>query len=545
MLGLLTTSLRAFGIKQGCSVMNNIERFSAHLTWAIAIVCGGLLGCDRDPILGMDAFAPVDTTRPRVILTVPADGAAGVATNTIITATFSEDMAPATINGTTFTVTGPGATVVNGAVTYVASSRTATFAPDATLAINTLFTATITTGATDLVGNQLGGNQAPLPAASNYVWTFTTGATTDATAPTVTLRNPANLATGVCLQQKVNATFSEPMDPATISTASFTLQVTGPPLGAVLGGTVSYDAPSQVATLDPTSDLLANTEYTATVTTGARDLAGNPLAADDVWTFTTGATACAPPTNPNILGTAEPFGVFGGSAGMTNTGIQTVISGDIGTIATGTSSVTGFHDALDVYTETPANIGAVNGKIYTCTSSTTGPTSTGPNAVSCNIATEARLDAEAAYLALQALPPGANPGQNLGSLTLAPGVYTAPGGDFLIEGGDLTLDAQGDPDAVWVFQMATSLTVGGPGAAFPQSIILAGGAQPGNIFWAVGSFATINAAGGGTMVGTIIAEDGIAFSTAGNTTIVTLEGRALSLGASVTLVDTVINVPAP
>jgi hypothetical protein len=119
----------------------------------------------------------------------------------------------------------------------------------------------------------------------------------------------------------------------------------------------------------------------------------------------------------------------------------------------------------------------------------------------------------------------------------------APGGSFLIEGGNLTLDAQGDANATWVFQMATTLTVGGPGAAFPQSIILAGGALAKNVFWQVGSFATINAAGGGTMVGTIISQEGASFSTAGNVNIVTLNGRALSLGASVTLVNTVINVP--
>jgi len=87
--------------------------------------------------------------------------------------------------------------------------------------------------------------------------------------------------------------------------------------------------------------------------------------------------------------------------------------------------------------------------------------------------------------------------------------------------------------------------VGGPGAAFPQSVILVNGAQAKNVYWQVGSAATINAAGGGTMEGTIISQAGAAFSTAGNTTVVTLNGRVLSLNASVTLVDTVINVPGP
>jgi hypothetical protein len=96
---------------------------------------------------------------------------------------------------------------------------------------------------------------------------------------------------------------------------------------------------------------------------------------------------------------------------------------------------------------------------------------------------------------------------------------------------------------VFVFQTASSLTVGGPGA--PRSIILINGAQAKNVFWYVGSAATINAAGGGTMVGTIIASAGVTFSTAGNVDIVTLNGRAIGLNASVTLVNTVINVPAP
>ena len=65
------------------------------------------------------------------------------------------------------------------------------------------------------------------------------------------------------------------------------------------------------------------------------------------------------------------------------------------------------------------------------------------------------------------------------------------------------------------------------------------------MFWQVGTAATINAAGGGTMMGTIISGAATSFSTAGNVTLVTLNGRALALDASVTMVNTVINVPAP
>lgn len=260
----------------------------------------------------------------------------------------------------------------------------------------------------------------------------------------------------------------------------------------------------------------------------------------------------APTASAVPLASAARFGVFGGSAGMTNTGIQTVITGsngdtaDIGTTATGTTSITGFHDAAgDIYTETPQNRGAVTGLIYTCTNSTTGPTAAGVNAAACRTATNARADVLTAYNQLAAMPAGPNPGAgNLANLTLAPGVYTAAAGSFKLEGGDLILDAQGNANAVFVFQMATTLTVGGPGAAAPQSVILTNGAQAKNVYWQVGSAATINAAGGGIMVGTIIAQHGAAFSTAGNVNPVTLNGRALSLNASVTLVDTIINVPA-
>lgn len=263
---------------------------------------------------------------------------------------------------------------------------------------------------------------------------------------------------------------------------------------------------------------------------------------------TAGPGAGAPPVaTPIALASASTFGAFGGSAGVTNQGVNTVVNGDIGTTAVSTA-VTGFHDAGPgcTYTETGSNIGTVTGLIYTAAPPPTIACPTEGTATTFAIATQARADALAAYNALVAMPSGPDPGAgNLANLTLAPGVYTSAAGTFKIEGGNLTLDAQGDANAKWVFQMATSLTVGGPGAAFPSSIILANGALPKNVFWQVGSAATINAGGGGTMVGTVITQSGAAVSTAGNAAVVTIEGRVLSLGASVTLVNTVINVPAP
>ena len=541
--------------------------YTATITVGATSVAGAALAGNQAPLPASSDYvwrfttgATSDTTRPRVTFTVPATTipgpTTGVPTNTAIVASFSEDMNPATITATTFTVTCAAPCVAPaGSVTYALGSQTATFTPTAALAADTTYTVTITSAATDVAANALAGNQAALPAASDYIWSFTTGTAVAAGNISVHSTNPLNGETGVCPDATINATFNVPpglrINPVTVNATTFTVTGPAPAVTSVTAASVVLDAATGlIATFTPQVALEAGQTYTATVLGGAmgvKDLAvpANEMLSDFTWSFTTGP-ATGNCLAPIALASAAPFATYGGTAGMTNTGTLTVINGDIGTIATGTSSITGFNDtAGDVYTETGANIGTVNGTIYTCTNSTTGPTSTGPNAAYCSIATQARLDAQKAYLAMVALPPGANPGGNLAGLTLAPGVYTAPAGSFLIQGGNLTLDAQGNANAVWVFQMSTTLTVGGPGAAFPQSVILSGGAQAKNVFWQVGSNATINAAGGGTMVGTIISQQGAEFSTAGNTDILTLNGRVMSLIASVTLVDTVINVPAP
>ena len=500
-----------------------------------------------------------DTTRPRVSLTVPATTTpgptAGVATNTAISAIFTEDMAPATISATSFTVTCAAPCISPaGAVTYSVANRTAVFTPAAVLAANTSYVATITTAATDLAGNALAGNQAALPAPSNYIWSFTTAAVPIPAASIAVLStSPAAGAVGVCTDATVNATFSVPsglrMDPNTINSAVFTLAGPGP----VTAASVALDAPTGlIATFTPLAPLTAGVVYTATIkggSAGVKDMAipANTMTAGKTWSFTAASCVIPPVLPPVALGSASLFGTFGGSAGATSQGLNTVINGNIGTTAVSTA-VTGFHDAGPgcTYTETPLNVGTVNGLIYTAAPPPTVACPSEGTATTFAIATQARADALAAYNALVAMPGGPDPGAgNLANKTLAPGVYTSAAGTFKVEGGNLTLDAQGNANAVWVFQMASSLTVGGPGAAFPSSIILANGAQAKNVFWQVGSAATINAGGGGTMAGTIISQSGAAISTPGNVAIVTINGRVLSLGASVTMVNTVINVPAP
>ena len=462
--------------------------------------------------------AAADVTPPTVISTAPANTATGIAFNTKVTATFSEAMDPSTITGTTFTL-NQGTTAIVGSVTY--TGVTATFSPSSNLAANTTYTGTISTSVKDLAGNAM---------VSNYVWSFTTGAALDITPPTVISTNPVNTAIGVALNTTIAATFSEAMDPLTITTNTFTLKK-----GTTsIIGTVIYSGTT--ATFSPSANLASNTTYTATITTGVKDLAGNAMVNNYVWSFTT-------LTPPPSLGTAANFGTFGGSAGITNQGLNTIINnGGIGT--TGASTlITGFHDGVtgDVYTETPLNVGNATGGIFTA------PPAPG-TATSFAIATQALADPTTAYNSISpaSKPGGTDPGAGeLGGLTLAPGIYKSASGTFNITNGNLTLDAQGNPNAVWIFQTAAALTVGIAGPTGAKSVLMINGGLPKNVFWYVGSAATINGAGGGTMVGTIISSAGVTFSTAGNSVQTVLNGRAISLNASVTMVNTTINVPLP
>ena len=451
---------------------------------------------------------------PVVVSTDPANGAINVMLDKVITATFSTVMNSSTINEATFLVKQAGVNIP-GVVRY--TGMTASFTPASPLSTTAVYTAIITSGAKDTAGNTMKGN---------HTWSFATAA-----VPSIVSTDPANTATGVALNKRITASFSEAMDGSTINDLTYFVKHGN----TEVPGTVSYSG--TIASFRPDGNLLPGTLYTATITRGAKNPAGIALAADYVWSFTTtGETV--PPTS--FLGSAAMFGVFGGDAGVTNQGLNTVINnGSVGTTAASTL-ITGLHDGTGAsYTETPLNVGLVTGRIYTAPPMP----GTGP---SFAIATQGALDANAAYLAISpaSRPGGTDPGAGeLGGLTLAPGVYKSASGTFKITNGHLTLDAMGDPNAAWIFQTAAGLTVGIAGPTGARSVNMINGAQPKNVYWYVGSAATINAAGGGTMTGTIIASAGVTFSTAGNAAQTVLNGRALSLHASVTLVNTTINVP--
>ena len=426
-------------------------------------------------------------TPPTVISVAPPNVTTGVCPNTLVTATFSEAMNPATINATTFTVADPSAVPVAGQVTYDAPSNTAIFTLSSTLALNTVYTATITTGAIDLFGHAL---------ASNFVWTFTTGnAACQSGPPTVISVAPPSGSNGICPNTVVVATFSEAMNPSTINTTTFTLTGSG---GSVTG-LVTYDAPSRAATFAPSSSLALSTLYTATITTGAQNLFGNSLASNFVWTFTTAAASCQASAVP--LGEAGTFKILAGST-VTNTGPTTIAGGDLG-LSPG-SAVTGFPPGTLI----PPAVMHI-----------TDP-----------IAAQAQLDLTTAYNYAAGLPGGAVLPGDMSGLTFTPGLYKTSS-TVMLSAGNVTLDAQGNANAVFIFQVGSTLTTLGS-----TQVILAGGAQAKNIFWQVGSAATLGTAS--VFQGTIMALQSITLDTGA-----TLHGRALARNAAVTMDTNTVDDP--
>lgn len=462
--------------------------FTATVSEGVRDLAGNALATDF--VWTFTTGVTTDTTQPLVTVTSPDDGATGVATNSKLAATFNEAMDPATLTQTTFTLTQGASTT--GQVSYSDSAETAVFAPDQPLLPGTVYTARLSTSVKDLAGNAL---------SVAHVWSFTTGTGQDTSPPTVASTNPDDLDVDVARNKRVNATFSADMDPTTISTLTYRL--TGPN-DVTVSGTVSYDTPSRVGTFAPTADLASNTQYTATVTTGAKDLAGNSLVIDEVWTFMTGGNNATQGPLPVNLGSAANFAVLAGAA-VTNTG-PTEIFGNVG-LHPG-SSVGGFPP------------GIVHGLFEVGT----------PTALA------AKGDLTVAYNDAQGrVDPILLANGNLGGLTLTPGVYTFATNLQLSGTGPqaiLTLDAQGDATAVWIFQCKAGFD-----ATSGTSIVLSGGAKAANVYWAVASTASFGTTV--SFVGTVMAEASVTLATGA-----TLNGRALASSANVTLDSNTITLPS-
>jgi predicted small lipoprotein YifL/methionine-rich copper-binding protein CopC len=253
----------------------------------------------------MTGTAP-DTLPPGVTATTPAPGATGVAVNIAPSVTFSEPVDQATI---TITLSA-GNVPVAGNITY--NGTTAIFTPSVSLAYSTLYTATVSAGVRDLAGNAM---------PSDYFWSFMTGTAPDTLPPGVTATTPATGAAGVAVNIAPSVTFSEPVDQTTIA---FTLSAGG----AAIPCTMSYSGTTAIFT--PSVSLTYGTLYTATVSAGVRDLAGNAMPNDYVWNFTTGA---APDTLPPSVTATTPAPGATGVAVTIAPGVTFSEPVDQGTIA--------------------------------------------------------------------------------------------------------------------------------------------------------------------------------------------------------------------
>lgn len=394
------------------------------------------------------SFSTNAAVSPTVTATSPASNATGILLNKVVNASFSMPMDAATISATTFTVT-QGTSAVAGVVSFDPSTATASFTSNANLSQNTVYTGTITTGAK---------NQPGAPLLNNFVWTFTTGSTA---APVVTATDPMNLATNVPANKVITASFNEAMDAATIMASSFTLK-----MGTTLvAGVISYSGTT--ATVTPSGNLLSGNTYTATITTAAKNATGIALVSDKVWSFNT--VPSLGPAGVNLK-SVERFGIIAGAGVSNNAGFSEIRNLDVGISPGVRSSITGFPPAI-----------IVNGAMF-------ASDDIAPPGVPAML-TQAKQDLTEAYLFSEGAtsPAPATVAGDLGGQTLAPGIYKTTS-TLLIQAGDLTLDAQGDPNAVWIFQIASDFTtVGGAGG----NVILSGGAQAKNVFWQVGSSATI------------------------------------------------------
>lgn len=202
------------------------------------------------------------------------------------------------------------------------------------------------------------------------------------------------------------------------------------------------------------------------------------------------------------LGTAADFAIVAG-AGITASGAihSTTITGDLGSFPT--PSITGSENIF----------------------------LTGVNHGGDAVAQQAKIDLGLAYSDAAGRIPSVifSPIYDLGGLVLGAGVYNDP--SSLSITGNLTLDAAGDPDAVWIFQAGSTLTTGSG-----SSVSLIGGAKASNVFWQVGSSATLGT--GSQFAGSILAYESISMNTGAE-----IVGRALAQNGAVTLDDNTIVIP--
>ncbi len=436
-------------------------------------------------------FTTAALNAPIVLSTVPLNNATNVSLNQVIEANFNMMMDASTINPVTFTVKA-GANVISGLVTY--NGTKASFSAFNALSPNTVYTVSLARGIRSSQGIAL---------TNDYVWTFTTASLT---APVVISTNPLNNAVDVLLNQVISVNFNMSMDPLSLNPSSFIVKEGS----NIVAGLVTTNG--SVATFSAFGYLKANTNYSVTITKDARNLSGISLAGDYNWSFTTKSVI-----NPQLidLKSAAQFGILA-AASITSSGLSKINDLNVGLNPGIRSSIQGFPPAV-----------VTNGSIYASDDLI-------PSNVLA-ILTNAKLDLTSSFLLAQGMssPAPILINGDQGGKTYTPGIYQSSSA-FLVESGNLILDAQGDPNAVWIFQITSNLTTtGGEGG----NIILAGGAQAKNVFWICGNSATLGS--GTSFSGNLMALNSVTLNSDASIT-----GRLYAINGSVALTNTnIINKP--
>jgi len=326
----------------------------------------------------------------------------------------------------------------------------------------------------------------------------------------------------VVTPRTISATFSEAMNPASLVSPAVSFTVKETLSGNSVAGIVSLNAEDTMATFAPNAVLASNTQFTAIVTTAATNPAGNALVSNYAWSFTTGSQIGQAPIK---LGTAANFLVLGGTS-ITNTSSAanpTKVNGQLGIDPGSATNVTGFTDSSPPGTGIILTGGIQSGLIVK-----QAKTDLGAALAEANARTSQQVPVGTSDLALITVN-GGSPG------VYPPGLYSSAS-SLALSADNMTLDARGDPDAVWVFKAGSELLV-----SDTRKIVLLNGAKASNVFWTLGSSATI-----GDQVafkGNILASTSNALgTTAANGT--TVEGRVLSV-SGLSLYAITINAPAP
>ena len=459
--------------------------YTVTISTGIKNIVGGAL--ESNYTYSFTTVGVSDSTLPTVISTFPLNNDTNVAQNKLIAVDFNEKMDATTINAATFTLK-QGSTVVSGAVNY--SGTTAIFTPTNVMAAGTAYTALLTKGAKDLAGNAL---------AADKEWSFKTEE-----APLVNSIAPLNNAINVDRIALISVVFNKTMDASTINAATFTLKQGG----NIIPGIVSYS--EKTATFNPTNVLAAGTIYTALITKGVKDLAGNSIATDKEWRFTT-IIASANQAVVNLK-TSENYVILAKTA--INNNPTSKITGDLGLSPAATSYITGL--SLTDFTGY-ATSAQITGKVFAADMVT--PTS--------GNLTTAVEDMILAYTdaAGRPTPDFLNLGTgNLGGKTLTPGLYKFTSSVTL----PTNVTISGGENDVWIFQISGDLKM-----SANVKVTLAGGAQAKNIFWQVAGEAVFGATS--HFEGIVLSWTGITFQTGA-----TFKGRALAGTAVILDANTVV-----